>query len=57
MTNGDRIRSMPDDDLAGWVLEKITECEVCPAYHGCDYAKSCKGAISKWLKEEAEGNE
>lgn len=58
MTNGYKIRHMSDDDLAEWVLEKISECELCPAYHKCDYAKSCKEAISKWLKEEeAEGNE
>lgn len=57
-TNGDRIRQMTDEELAGWI-DSISCCGVC-VLNPC----TCIGApclhkddnvpyIEKWLKEEA----
>lgn len=58
MTNGDRIRAMTDEELAGH-LEYITNgCDymVCVATKFCDGSERhyCLKAWLKWLKEEVD---
>jgi hypothetical protein len=59
-TNADRIRSMTDEELAGW-LERIRLCcatDLCG--RNCPFAEVCysSAAVPKetldWLKQEAE---
>lgn len=58
MTNADRIRSMTDEELAEWIVGRIS-CEVpdsCPAYSSCVPSMEdmeCKDWICNWLKQEA----
>ena len=54
MTNGDRIRSMSDEELAEWIAKKLT----CPSYeYPCSelatHKKCCQCWIN-WLKQEVD---
>lgn len=53
-TNADRIRSMSDEELAEFFLEKM-DCALCPASEevecGCD---RCLENIKEWLQSEVE---
>ena len=53
MTNGDKIRSMNDEELAEF-LDEIIECScgVCPYEEGCDQEYDCGKKLTKWLKSE-----
>lgn len=58
-SNGDRIRSKSDEELAAWI-ESIVYCRSCP-FHGkqCEgeafvSRASCKLHWLEWLKEEAD---
>lgn len=51
MTNGDRIRSMNDSELAEW-LDMHGECNQC-AYHPAQCEVECNDGHLKWLKQEA----
>ena len=48
VTNGDRIRAMDDEQLAGYLCS-INNCNTCP-FASID----CK--IGEWLREEAQDN-
>ena len=50
MTNGDRIRQMPDEELAEW-LDLHGECNQC-AYHPAQCSVECNEGHMKWLKQE-----
>lgn len=58
MTNGDRIRTMTDEELAAF-LHKITsccysqKCMDCPFYYvyNCDYV-----SLTEWVKSEVSEN-
>lgn len=59
-TNGDRIRSMTDEELAR-EINRRTDCEpwACPVFNGCLRHKSageCQRKILDWLKQEAKDN-
>ncbi len=51
-TNGDRIRSMTDEELASVLLDE--RCSFCDAnnYSVCNSTKRCHEEIEAWLKEE-----
>ena len=69
MTNGEKIRSMSNEDLAEWIAGIVGECELCPAYScklengGCNITEDlkmwevCWAIIADWLEAEAEENE
>ncbi len=60
-TNGDRIRSMSDEELAEEMSNRLTEdCLMCPVLEAnCPVWESkdieCKDALLEWLKEEVSG--
>ena len=51
MSNGDRIRSMTDEELAMWIAPHLS-CKICPyrAREGCDESE-CFSATVEWLKQ------
>lgn len=60
-TNGDRIRSMTDEQLAEFIANDCLEisdkiCNGCPQtdYSKCG-EKACTDYIKKWLQSESEG--
>lgn len=65
MTNGDKIRSMTDDELAWWMWTGMIRfrCEVCPLSKDKDIGTemyctgkhgSCVLNVRDWLKQESE---
>lgn len=60
MTNGDKIRSMSDEEMANEISKGGIYCECCPAQEGlrvCNRipdTEGCREAFMAWLKEEAE---
>ena len=51
-TNGDRLRSMSDEEFAE-VIWGLGACDTCALYHrGCATNRSCKDTILEWLKKE-----
>lgn len=61
ITNGDRIRSMSDDELAEFILNDLANCyNTCKnytdiGYGGCISSRDdCKKGIDSWIKEESE---
>ena len=60
MTNGDKIRSMTDNELAHWIYDH-TDCVFysCPAYSNCAGYKgeiACYEIIIDWIKQECEND-
>ena len=55
MTNGDRIRSMTDEELAE-IISSLGNCDTCYLYlnRGCNINTSCKDAVLEWLRKETE---
>ena len=55
VSNGDRIRSMSDEELAMWlirILDKAdSKCSCLPCSDFCN-GKSCKDGMIDWLKQE-----
>ena len=50
-TNADRIRSMPDEELAEWIAYGLRRC---PHYGEDDYqCDSCAECWAEWMKQEA----
>lgn len=60
MTNGDRIRSMTDEELAKWLngicnmCISESGCTGCPMYDGCAADVDWQ---EEWLKQEVQENE
>lgn len=48
-TNGDRLRSLPDEELAKAIARKITSCYGCRATNELE----CAECVLEWLKQEA----
>lgn len=61
MTNGDKIRSMTDEELAQFIFIH-TDCMLlssCPAYSNCAGYKgeiACYEIIIDWIKQECEND-
>lgn len=53
VTNGDKIRSMSDEELAEFIDSHVPCFEFCMCDHYICKEK-CKEGIEKWLKSEAE---
>lgn len=54
LSNGDRIRSMSDEELAE-VISGLGDCDTCYLYHRrCSMNTSCKDAVLEWLRKEAD---
>ena len=53
MTNGDKIRSMNDEELANFIDLHVPCFEFCMCEQ-CFCKEKCKEGISKWLKMEVE---
>jgi hypothetical protein len=53
MTNGDWIRGLSDDDLAGYLLHSNTSMCCRPDRYECDDL-GCTHCILEWLKKEHE---
>ena len=53
MTNGDKIRSMSDEELAKFIDSHVPCFEFCMCEHYICEEKCIQG-ISKWLKSEVE---
>ena len=49
-TNGDRLRSLPDEELAKAIARKITGCYGCPATNELE----CAECVLYWLREGAD---
>ena len=49
-TNGDRLRSLPDEELAKVIARKITGCYGCPATNELE----CAECVLEWLRKEAD---
>lgn len=58
MTNGDKIRQMSDEELAGFIFEVADDCGNTAANHDCGYCKRKYGCEynknKQWLESEAE---
>lgn len=60
MTNGDKIRSMPDEELARFIYTR-TDCNSysCPAFNLCVVHKNketCIKTVLEWLEQECEND-
>ena len=60
MTNGDKFRSMTDEELAHFIYIH-TDCisYSCPAYNNCagyEGRKTCSKTILDWIKQECEND-
>ena len=55
MTNGDKIRSMTDEELARWLNNEAScTCNICIGQKdksSCTYYM-CEECVAKWLKQE-----
>ena len=49
-TNGDRLRGLPDEELAKAIARKITSCYGCQATN----EKECAECVLEWLRWEVE---
>lgn len=49
-TNGDRWRSLPDEELAKAIARKISGCYGCPVTNELD----CAECVLEWLRKEAD---
>ena len=58
-TNADRIRSMSDEELAGFLSSNAFDCAgtLCCASAFCESAETCKERFLSWLKSPAEKGE
>lgn len=61
MTNGDKIRSMTDEELAHFIYT-CTDCKpyLCPAFNLCKGykgKKACSETIPEWLKRECKNDD
>lgn len=62
MTNGEKIRSMSDEEIADWWCENVRCGSGCPVYDEClgDHRAAkyvdlrCDQVIKMWLKQEAQ---
>lgn len=58
LTNGDRIRSIGDEELAEW-LASIVECDDgCPCIKECGEKEElgfCYQSMLEWLRKESDG--
>lgn len=58
MTNGERIRSMTDEELAEFLFGTLYDCVCCPIIKFCVETRpkmpilNCKSVIKIWLKSE-----
>ena len=50
-TNGDRIRSLPDEELAYWAANGCPSIE---SKETCNYFDDCSECWLDWLKKEAD---
>ena len=48
-SNGDRLRSLPDEELAKAIARKISGCYGCPATNELE----CAECVLEWLRKEA----
>lgn len=53
-TNADRIRSMTDEELAGWLLSQ--GCNAHSNDEWCKKHRNCQACWLEWLKQEYETN-
>jgi len=51
-TNGDKIRSMTDEELAKWLCNNM-DCPICPGDSFCEVCGGLSNGLVKWLKQEA----
>ncbi len=57
MTNGERIRSMTDEELAEFFPTTGIECGNCLPYDFCGIEDGCcEKAWERWLKSEVEND-
>ena len=54
MTNSEKIRAMPDEELAK--LIRTRPCNVCAYQYKPCYRYKCEDGILKYLREEAKGD-
>ena len=55
-TNGGRIRSMSDEELAAWIVETTYICACCSVIEGCQdapHVSVCKKNVAEWLRQPA----
>lgn len=60
MTNGEKIRSMTDEELAEF-LDKVVGCDFCPIKKFCDEERTtpyvnCETVWSRWLSREVKND-
>ena len=53
MTNGDRIRSMTDEELIKMLENRHSYCELC-SYQSLFSQPDCEDCFAKWLQQDAE---
>lgn len=52
MTNGDKIRSMTDEELAEFIAQRRTCDTCCSELTRCITTANCKGGVLTWLRKE-----
>ena len=52
MTNGDRIRQMTDEEMAGIIMCPYDGTEVCETYKKMNEAHKCVKCAEAWLRAE-----
>lgn len=52
ITNGDRIRSMSDEELARLLCEKNKYCITCEGREFCVYDEEKANGLIKWMEQE-----
>lgn len=55
MNNADRIRSMSDEELAGFLdeFDSVSGCDMCSVRGNCHAESNCIEGFLGWLKSEA----
>ena len=58
MTNGERIRSMTDEELAEFLDKILSDCDYCPMWAICHETafSNCRKICAQWLKSEAKND-
>lgn len=58
MTNGERIRSMTDEELAEFLNGILSDCDYCPMWAICHETalSNCGKICMQWLKSEVKND-
>lgn len=54
LTNSDKLRNMPDKDLAEFICKHMDACDACPGSEWCNCEDGKANGLLKWLQQPVE---